>query len=68
MNNEIEEDNKNVEIIAVQYEDTYDHLSTSITSLASAVKGKYYKQTYRPAWESMPDFKGCAVCNSLAVC
>lgn len=27
----------------------------------TAVKGKYskyYKQTYRPAWEHMPDFKG----------
>lgn len=21
-------------------------------------KGKYYKQTYRTAWEQMPDFKG----------
>lgn len=21
-------------------------------------RGKYYKQTYRPAWEHMPDFKG----------
>ncbi|XP_060519867.1 uncharacterized protein LOC132698046 isoform X2 [Cylas formicarius] len=24
----------------------------------SAVRSRYYKQTYRPAWEQMPDFKG----------
>lgn len=58
MNNEIEEDNKNVEIIAVEYEDSYESLNTSLTSLSGSAKGKYYKQTYRPAWESMPDFKG----------
>lgn len=60
MNNEIiEEENKNVEIIAVEYDDTYEPLNTSLTSnLSGSVKGKYYKQTYRPAWESMPDFKG----------
>lgn len=27
-------------------------------TLVLVSKGKYYKQTYRRAWESMPDFKG----------
>ncbi|KAK9695089.1 HIUase/Transthyretin family [Popillia japonica] len=42
------------------YEDNYETITVSSSqALASgAVKGKYYKQTYRAAWEHMPDFKG----------
>lgn len=38
-------------------ESAYETLSLN-NSNSIAVRGKYYKQTYRPAWEQMPDFKG----------
>ncbi|CAG9856197.1 unnamed protein product [Phyllotreta striolata] len=32
--------------------------SSSNVSVGVSPRGKYYKQTYRPAWEHMPDFRG----------
>lgn len=45
-------------------ESAYETLSLN-SSNSIAVRGKYYKQTYRPAWEQMPDFKG--KCQELSV-
>lgn len=48
-------------VIPVQLVESYDGVtlaSPSNTTNLTLVKGKYYKQTYRPAWEQMPDFKG----------
>lgn len=48
-------------VIPVQLVESYDGVtlgSHSNTKNVTLVKGKYYKQTYRPAWEQMPDFKG----------
>ncbi|XP_044731902.1 uncharacterized protein LOC123294811 [Chrysoperla carnea] len=36
---------------SIEYSETFENNSLSI-------KPKYYKQTYRTAWEQMPDFKG----------
>lgn len=54
------QDQKSLNIIRVEYEDPYETIGVSSgESLnTTVVKGKYYKQTYRPAWEHMPDFKG----------
>ncbi|CAH0547725.1 unnamed protein product [Brassicogethes aeneus] len=62
----IDEDSHDSEIniIPVQLVDSYKHrasyegVSISPTNSSNIVRGKYYKQTYRPAWEEMPDFKG----------
>lgn len=55
------QDQKSMNVIRVEYDESYENLAVSspdpLTS-NSATKGKYYKQTYRPAWEHMPDFKG----------
>lgn len=48
-------------VIPVQLVESYEGValaSASNTTNLTLVKGKYYKQTYRPAWEQMPDFKG----------
>lgn len=46
-------------VIPVQLVESYEGVAlASNTSNLTLVKGKYYKQTYRPAWEQMPDFKG----------
>lgn len=48
-------------VIPVQLVESYEGValaSPSNTTNLTLVKGKYYKQTYRPAWEQMPDFKG----------
>lgn len=43
-----------------EYEDNFETITVSSPQVLSsgAVKGKYYKQTYRAAWEHMPDFTG----------
>lgn len=66
MESEADDDCKNVETIALEYEDAYESVNVSSPqSLSSgAIKGKYYKQTYRQAWENMPDFKG----NKIKFC
>ncbi|KAG5876114.1 hypothetical protein JTB14_013693 [Gonioctena quinquepunctata] len=49
------------QVIPVELVESYDTRNTSPSnslSLGNLTKGKYYKQTYRPAWEQMPDFKG----------
>lgn len=55
-----EEDSQTCEVnvIPVQLVQTYTTEEISSPSRSSIVRGKYYKQTYRPAWEMMPDFKG----------
>ncbi|GJQ68683.1 hypothetical protein Trydic_g17223 [Trypoxylus dichotomus] len=66
MESEVDEEtaqSKQVSEINLEYRDYEDNYETITVSspqvLASgAVKGKYYKQTYRAAWEHMPDFKG----------
>jgi hydroxyisourate hydrolase len=51
------QDSQELEEIPVQLdESSYETLGLSNSS--NIVRGKYYKQTYRPAWEQMPDFKG----------
>nr|CAH7737781.1 unnamed protein product [Callosobruchus chinensis] len=46
-------------VIPVEFVETYENLALATSSNTTYVsRGKYYKQTYRPAWESMPDFKG----------
>ncbi|CAH1119639.1 unnamed protein product [Phaedon cochleariae] len=50
---------QNVEGVAIA--SPTNHICTNSSSniiLGTIPKGKYYKQTYRPAWEQMPDFKG----------
>lgn len=59
MESEVDEesgDSQVIDTIAVRFGEGYDnqHPPLKITS----AKGKYYKQTYRTAWEQMPDFKG----------
>lgn len=41
-------------------EEGVDYIETYETSQLS-IKPKYYKQTYRSAWEQMPDFKGTVI-------
>lgn len=43
-----------------EYEDNFETITVSSPQVLATgvVKGKYYKQTYRAAWEHMPDFKG----------
>lgn len=59
---ETEEQNETeFNVIPVQLVESYDGVtlaSPSNSANLTLVKGKYYKQTYRPAWEQMPDFKG----------
>lgn len=47
-------------VIPVQLVESYEGVALTApnTPNLTLVKGKYYKQTYRPAWEQMPDFKG----------
>ncbi|KAJ8919881.1 hypothetical protein NQ315_006410 [Exocentrus adspersus] len=49
-----------INVIPVQLVETYDvtHALASPSNSSNISRGKYYKQTYRPAWEQMPDFKG----------
>ncbi|KAJ8945966.1 hypothetical protein NQ318_016794 [Aromia moschata] len=48
-----------INVIPVQLVESYEGVSLSPPSSSSNIsRGKYYKQTYRPAWEQMPDFKG----------
>ncbi|KYB28295.1 uncharacterized protein LOC655985 isoform X2 [Tribolium castaneum] len=60
---EVEEESQDSQELAeipVHLDDSsvsYATLSLSNSS-SNIVRGKYYKQTYRPAWEQMPDFKG----------
>lgn len=69
-----EEDSQTCEVnvIPVQLVQAYTTEDISSPSRSNIVRGKYYKQTYRPAWEMMPDFKGfifiylyihCCYCN-----
>lgn len=59
MESEVDEESRDsqvLDVIPVRLEENYENqnLQLKITS----TKGKYYKQTYRTAWEQMPDFKG----------
>lgn len=57
-------------VIPVQLVESYDGVALASPSNAPSltlVKGKYYKQTYRPAWEQMPDFKGKKFSKTLSV-
>ncbi|KAJ8985544.1 hypothetical protein NQ317_019927 [Molorchus minor] len=48
-----------INVIPVQLVETYEAVSLQSPSNSSNItRGKYYKQTYRPAWEHMTDFKG----------
>lgn len=47
-----DEDNSEVQFDSLEDIKEYDQSSLNTN------KGKYYKQTYRVAWEQMPDFKG----------
>ncbi|KAB0796909.1 hypothetical protein PPYR_10970 [Photinus pyralis] len=50
-----------IDVIQVHFSPTYQTtLSTSHQQAETIgnIKGKYYKQTYRTAWENMPDFRG----------
>ncbi|XP_018335509.1 uncharacterized protein LOC108744303 [Agrilus planipennis] len=49
-----------INVIPVHFDETYEELGESSpqTAAPGSAKGKYYKQTYRKAWEQMPDFKG----------
>lgn len=38
--------------------DSLEEIKEYEQSSVNTNKGKYYKQTYRVAWEQMPDFKG----------
>lgn len=51
-------------VIPVQLVESYESVALTAPNAANLtiVKGKYYKQTYRPAWEQMPDFKGNKYC------
>ncbi|XP_044259823.1 uncharacterized protein LOC123008179 [Tribolium madens] len=59
---EVEEesqDSQELGEIPVQLDDSsVSYATLSLTNSSNIVRGKYYKQTYRPAWEQMPDFKG----------
>lgn len=59
-------DSQVIEAKAVYFEENYEVDSgNSLQSLnnSGATKGRYYKQTYRTAWEQMPDFKGMFIVN-----
>lgn len=44
--------------------DESQHLPDDFDELEkSAIQGKYHKQSYRKAWESLPDFKGNLIFN-----
>lgn len=53
-------DSQVIDFVRVDFDENYvkaeDSSSQSLNS--NTIKGKYYKQTYRTAWEQMPDFKG----------
>lgn len=59
LDDEQQDDVQSLNVIEVHLEEPYE-VSTPAPEPSNTVviKGKYYKQTYRPAWESMPDFKG----------
>lgn len=59
MESEVDEESTEsqvVDVIPVRFETNYENQNSTLKVTAS--KGKYYKQTYRTAWEQMPDFKG----------
>lgn len=59
MESEVDEESSEsqvLDVIPVRFEENYEN--QSIPLKITSVKGKYYKQTYRTAWEQMPDFKG----------
>lgn len=66
MDSEVDEESahpKQVSDISLEYREYEDNFETITVSspqvlATGVVKGKYYKQTYRAAWEHMPDFKG----------
>lgn len=45
-----------INVIPVTFVSSYDEYSEESSS--GAIRNKHYKQTYRSAWEQMPDFKG----------
>ncbi|KAJ8928113.1 hypothetical protein NQ314_019339 [Rhamnusium bicolor] len=55
-------DSTEINVIPVQLMESYEGVSFPTPSSSSNIsRGKYYKQTYRPAWEQMPDFKVLAL-------
>lgn len=53
------QDSQELDQIPVHLDDSsVTYTTISLTNSSNIVRGKYYKQTYRPAWEQMPDFKG----------
>lgn len=54
-----ESQDSEINVIPVQLVEPYESvILSSPTNSSNISRGKYYKQTYRPAWEEMPDFKG----------
>lgn len=60
MESEVDEDSRvsSQELSQISYREYDESYETPQTFSGASVKGKYYKQTYREAWEHMPDFKG----------
>lgn len=59
---------KRVNVFQVEYEEGYETVAVEgldPLNNPSVGKAKYYKQTYRPAWEHMPDFKGEILFHSI---
>lgn len=59
MESEVDEESREsqvLDVIPIRFEGNYENQNLALKVASS--KGKYYKQTYRTAWEQMPDFKG----------
>lgn len=66
MESEVDEESRDsqvIDVIPLRFEDEYENQISTLK--VTSVKGKYYKQTYRSAWEQMPDFKGKLLTASL---
>lgn len=66
MESEVDEESSEsqvLDVIPLRFEGNYENQHT--TPKITSIKSKYYKQTYRTAWEQMPDFKGGFVVSML---
>ncbi|KAF5303697.1 hypothetical protein FQR65_LT00841 [Abscondita terminalis] len=58
---ESHESSHSINVIQLHLDQSYEtglNATSAQSENSNVIKGKYYKQTYRTAWENMPDFKG----------
>ncbi|KAK4877197.1 hypothetical protein RN001_009703 [Aquatica leii] len=55
---ESRESSQSIKVIHLHLDDSVLSATASPSENSGVIKGKYYKQTYRTAWEKMPDFRG----------